>query len=110
MRTLKFIVDGQIIKQDPKCDFSGLVPGTSGYVQAEFSFSSDWAGYTKVAAFWSALGKEYQPQLLKDGKSCLIPAEALERRTFKVQIIGKGPNSKRITTDKVAVNQNGGVS
>lgn len=28
MRTLKFIVEGQAIKQDPNCDFSGLIPGT----------------------------------------------------------------------------------
>ena len=39
MRTLKFIVEGQIIKQDPNCDFSNLVPGTEGYLRAEFSFS-----------------------------------------------------------------------
>ena len=39
MRTLKFVVDKQIIKQNPDCDFSGLVPGTDGYLQAEFSFS-----------------------------------------------------------------------
>ncbi len=109
MRTLKFIVTDQIIAQDPKCDFSGLVPGTAGYVQAEFSFSSEWAGFTKVAAFWSALGKEYPPQILRDGKSCMIPAEALERRTFKVQVIGKGPNSKKLTTNKVEVIQNGGA-
>ena len=39
MRTLKFIVEGQIIKQDPSCDFTNLVPGTEGYLRAEFSFS-----------------------------------------------------------------------
>lgn len=29
MRTLSFIVDGQIIKQNPECDFGNLIPGTS---------------------------------------------------------------------------------
>lgn len=29
MRTLSFIVEGQIIKQNPECDFSNLIPGTS---------------------------------------------------------------------------------
>ena len=39
MRTLKFIVDGQILRQDPTCDFSNIVPGTEGYLIAEFAFS-----------------------------------------------------------------------
>lgn len=29
MRTLSFIVNGQIIKKNPECDFSNLIPGTS---------------------------------------------------------------------------------
>lgn len=29
MRTLSFIVDKQIIRKDPECDFSNLVPGTT---------------------------------------------------------------------------------
>lgn len=109
MRILKFIVDDQIIKQNPKCDFSNLVPGTEQYVQAEFSFSPEWNGYTKVAAFWSLFGKEYPPQVLKDGKTCIIPTEALKRRAFKIQIVGKKKDTK-MTTNKIQINQNGGES
>lgn len=109
MRTLKFIVDGQVIRQDPNCDFTGLVPGTEGYLQAEFTFSSEWNGYVKVAAFYSMLGKEYTPQVLKDGKTCIIPSEALERRAFKIRIIGKKDGSK-FATNKITVFQKGGVS
>lgn len=29
MRTLSFIVDRQIIKKNPECDFDNIVPGTS---------------------------------------------------------------------------------
>jgi hypothetical protein len=108
LRVLKFIVKDQIIKPDPSCDFSGLVPGTEGYLLAEFSFSPEWDKCVKVATFWSTMGKEYPAQLLKDGKACIIPAEALKRRIFKVQIIGKSADSKRMTTNKVAVSQNGG--
>jgi hypothetical protein len=107
MRTLRFVVDGQIIMQDPGCDFTNLVPGSNGYLQAEFLFSKDWDGYAKVAAFWSATGREYEPQVLKDGKTCMIPAEALVKRTFKVQIVGKKPGSY-IKTNRVEVIQNGG--
>ena len=51
MRTLKFIVEGQIIRPDPSCDFSGLVPGSEGYLRAEFSFSKDWVNTIKVVSF-----------------------------------------------------------
>lgn len=106
MRTLRFIVDKQAIKQDPKCDFEGLIPGTEGYLRAEFSFSPEWNGYIKVAAFYSSMGKEYPPQLLKDGKTCMIPVEALARRLFKIQLLGEKSGSK-IKTNKVTINQNG---
>lgn len=107
MRTLKFIVDGMSITQDPSCDFDGLVPGSEGYLQAEFQFSKEWAGCTKVAGFYSVLGTEFPPQLLKDGKTCTIPAEALQKRQFKLMLIGKKEGMK-ITTNKLLVSQNGG--
>ena len=107
MRTLKFIVDDQIIRQDPSCDFSGLVPGTQDYLQARFTFSSEWKGCVKVAAFYSMLGREYPLQILEDGATCMIPAEALKKRIFKIQVVGKKGEFK-ILTNKVTVDQNGG--
>lgn len=107
LRILKFIVDKQIIKQDPSCDFSGLIPGTEGYLKAEFSFSKEWKDCPKVARFFSRMGKEYPPQALTDGKSCIIPAEALKKKAFGIQVIGKKDGLK-ITTDKIVVIQNGG--
>lgn len=106
-RTLKFIVKGQIIEPDPNCDFSGLVPGTAGYLRAEFSFSEDWKNCVKVAAFHSSLGREYPPQLLKDGYSCIIPAEALTKQRFKIRLAGQRGDFK-IVTNKVTVCQDGG--
>lgn len=107
MRTLKFVVEGLIIKQDPTCDFSNLVPGTEGYLRAEFSFSPEWNGCTKVASFWSAVGDEYPPQVLADGISCVIPAEATQRYAFKVGVIGKSPVTK-LATNRAIVKQTGG--
>lgn len=106
-RTLKFIVDGLIIKLDPNCDFSGLVPGSEGYLQAEFSFSHEWNGSAKVAAFYSQMGREYPPQVLEDGKTCAIPAEALQRRVFMVRVFGK-KHGQKLITNKVSVSQDGG--
>lgn len=107
MRTLRFIVDGQKIKHDPNCDFSGLVPGTEGYLHVEFAFSPDWDGCAKAVSFWSLMGREYGAVLLKDGKSCAVPAEALKKQVFMVQVTGKRAGYK-LTTHKVAVCQNGG--
>lgn len=107
MRTLKFIVNDQIITEDPNCDFNGLVPGTEGYLKAEFSFSSEWNGTVKVASFYSQMGTEYPPKILEDGRTCIIPAEALKRRVFKVKVLGKR-NGLKIETNRVVVRQNGG--
>lgn len=107
MRTLRFIVDGQIITQDPNCDFSNLVPGTEGYLQAEFRFSSEWTRCKKVAAFYSITGEELTPQPLTDQNTCVIPSDALKRRNFKIRVLGKS-SEYMLTTDKVLVQQTGG--
>lgn len=107
MRTLKFIVDKQIITKDPKCDFGGLVPGTAGYLQADFLFSPEWSGTTKVAAFYSPMGREFSPQLLEDGHTCRIPEEATKRGGFQIKVIGQR-DGYRIESNKILVNQNGG--
>lgn len=107
MQTLKFIVKGQIISLDPECDTTNLVPGSSGYLRAEFSFSSEWDNTVKVAAFFSNLGKEYPPQKLERGRTCIIPAEALSKSIFKVQVIGQ-TSKHTLVTNKVKVYQKGG--
>ena len=107
MRTLKFIVEGLIIKQDPNCDFENLVPGTDGYLEAEFTFSDEWNGFVKAASFFSPLGFEYPARLLRNGVVCDIPKEALAKRSFKIQIVGQC-GSITMHTDKVEVKQNGG--
>lgn len=109
MRTLKFIVDEQIIRQDPNCDFSNLVPGSKGYLQAYFSFSPEWNDFVKVASFYSTMDREFEPQILKDGCTCTIPAEALEREKFKIGVVGKNNRGMRMTTNTVEVYQNGGT-
>lgn len=98
MRLLKFIVDKQKLEIDPDCDFSGLVKGSAGYLKADFSFSSEWDGFVKVISFETIRGeKEFTPQILKDGRRCYIPSEALEERRFRIRVLGKKDNSKLIT-------------
>lgn len=108
MRTLKFIVDGQLIAKDPICDFSNLIPGSNGYLKAEFSFSSEWNNCKKVVAFYSPLGMEYPPQVLSDTDNfCVIPEKALEKRSFMIQVIGRRGDYK-IKSNKIMISQNGG--
>ena len=107
MRTLRFLVDDQKITQDPMCDFSGLVSGTEEYLKAEFSFSKEWDGFLKVAAFWS-MGKEHEPQILRDGRTCTIPANALKWPTFEIGVIGK-KNGCKIKTGRVKITQERGA-
>lgn len=108
MRTLKFVVIGQTIKRDPNCDFEGLTPGSDGYLRAVFAFSPEWTGLTKVAAFRSG-NKDYEPQELKDGFWCDIPAAVLKRPIFNIRVLGKKGETK-LTTNKVFVHQNGGAT
>lgn len=106
MRTLKFIVNGQTIGLDPKCSFKGLVPGTEGYLEAQFSFSKEWENCLKVVAFFSNLGVEYEPQVLNSQNVCKIPHEALKNRIFKVQVIGKR-KEYTLRTNRLSVRQGG---
>jgi hypothetical protein len=106
MRTLKFIVNNQVIENDPSCDFSGLVPGTEGHLQAEFSFSKEWNKSVKVVEFIGRSDKDCNPQVLKDGKTCIIPAEVLKRRAFGIRVVGKKDELK-LTTNKLIVCQKG---
>lgn len=101
MRQLMFNVNSQCITRDPECDFSGLVAGTVGYLQACFSFSPEWDGCKLVAQFWR--GEEEHARFIIDG-TCDIPPDVLLGRTFKVSVIGVR-DGYRISTNKVVVRQ-----
>lgn len=105
MRTLKFDIVGQIIEKNQKCDFSGIVPGTAGYLQAEFSFSREWAGTVRVAEFRHYETSECYPVKIVNGR-CTIPAEVLASKTWLVDVVGKR-GDMRLTTNKCKVRQEG---
>lgn len=107
IRTLKFIVNGQIIEKDPNCDFSNLVPGTERYLKLEFSFSPEWSDYDKVVQF-KRFRTEFTPQVLTDGKSCLIPAEAAKQKMFHIKVLGK-KNDTKLNTNSILIVQDGGI-
>lgn len=107
MRKLKFVVDDLTLKQDRTCSFNGLFPGPDQWIEAEFTFSKDWEGVPRVAAFYSMLDKEYPPQIIGEDNRCMIPSEALKLPAFKMQILGNN-RGKIITTNTMIVYQRGG--
>ena len=101
MRTLRFIVNEQNLSKDSSCDFTNIISGTRGYLEAEFVFNESWNMFGKVAVF-CALLQEY-PVIIKNGK-CEIPPEVLDGEKFSVYVVGS-KNGKRITTNSVTITQ-----
>lgn len=104
MRTLKFVVTGQQIQKEPSCDFSGLVPGTKGYLRAAFVFDAEWSNCKKVAVFVK-YGREFPTPIING--ACNIPQEVLTHERFYLYVVGKRADGYRITTGRIEVKQNG---
>lgn len=96
MRVLSFKADGQRLKKQANCDFSGLVAGSVGYLRAEFKFSDEWSECRKAASFW--VGDKEYPVLLESDDTCAIPAEALAGELFEVSVLGVKQDYKILTT------------
>lgn len=88
----------------PGCDFSSLVAGSVGYLQAKFTFSADEWGKcsTKIARFW--LDEQEYAKRLDENNCCTIPPEALVGNRFGVSVIGAAPGYQ-IETNKIYVRQ-----
>lgn len=104
MRTLKFIVTGQHIEKDMVCDFSGLVPGTKGYLRAAFVFDQEWSNCKKVAVFVK-YGREFPAPIING--YCNIPPEVLTHGRFSLYVIGERAGGYRIPTSRIEVRQDG---
>ena len=104
MRILEFEADKQLLRKAPGCDFSNIVPGTSGYLFAKFAFSEDWLGCVKVAVF-QYNGQDHAVKLEDD--ACKIPSEALAGSKFKVSVKGARPGGYCITSTFTTVRQEG---
>lgn len=103
MRTLRFIIDKQLIKKDVSCDFSGIAAGSKGYLRAQFLFSGEWAGCKIAASFWT-IGNEEYPTLVNNCE-CMIPCEALTWNYFDVSVTGIRGDNYKITTNRIRIEQ-----
>ena len=107
MRTLRFKVSGQELIRASGCDFSNIIAGTSGYLQAAFEFGQDWDGTIRVAAFYPYLQSQEVGRLIKDG-TCIVPDEITAYDTFKIGVVGQRENGQRITTNLITIKQERG--
>ena len=104
MRTLEFNVSKQRLTKKMGCDFSCLVAGSVGYLQAKFEFSEkEWSKCsTKIARFW--IEEQEYAKCLDENNCCTIPPEALTGSKFGVSVIGAAPGYQ-IETNKIYVRQ-----
>ena len=105
MRTLKFIVNAQRICEDTACDFSAIVSGTSGYLKASFSFSSEWSGMVKVAEFRKYVCDDPVSVAIINNE-CMVPTEVTGGMAWYIKVIGKR-RDVIIPTENCRVRQEG---
>lgn len=105
-RVLSFIIEGQSIKKDPNCDFTGLVSGTKGFYQAKFTFDKEWKEYKRIAIFKARNITKFIPII--DG-TCPIPDEVTEHLNYRISVLGQN-GSQSIPTTEVSIRQNKGGS
>lgn len=105
MRTLKFIVNAQRICEDTACDFSAIVSGTSGYLKASFSFSSEWSGMVKVAEFRKYVCDDPVSVAIINNE-CMVPTEVTGGKAWYIKVIGKR-RDVIIPTENCRVRQEG---
>lgn len=104
MRTLKFIVDGQRLKKDPQCDFSGLVVGSKNYLECEFAFSKDWVNMAKAATFKSGVFTEHVPII---NNLCKIPDSITDSTRIHLTITGRDTRTILTTNTSIIIQRKG---
>lgn len=104
MRTLDFIVDGQKLRPDPACDFTGIVSNSRDYLRARFHFSADWKGCKKAAIF---TGEDSEEAVGLSGDCCMIPACVLTGNVVQVSVVGQN-GTRRIPTNTIEFHQKTG--
>lgn len=102
MHTLAFGVNKQRLEKHE--GFEQLVAGTSGYLRAAFSFSSDWVIYRdRVAVFTSRDVGERRVDIVNN--ACMVPDEIAACMSFKVHVEGTSRDGATMRSGRVTVIQ-----
>ena len=62
----------------------------------EFAFSNEWDGMVKVVSFTRG-DQEFEPQVLRNGTTCVVPKEVMDGNWCRYQILGKRGNERMST-------------
>ena len=95
MRNLKFKVSGQKLSKEG--DFDHIVVGSKGYLNACFTFDSEWKDFAKIAVFKSNNSDEVPAKIGANGE-CLVPDEVTDGAYISVKVIGKSKAGQKIIT------------
>lgn len=102
VHTLAFSVNKQTLEKHE--GFERLVAGTSGYLRAAFSFSSDWVIYRDRAAVFTGPGGLERRVDLKNN-TCMVPDDIAACMSFKVHVEGESPVGAVMRSGRVTVIQ-----
>lgn len=94
---ITFVIENQKITHD--LGSRNLVAGSSGIVQAAFSFDGEWDELDKVIVFSNTSSKCPRPIPVRHvGEKINIPQEVLKAGKLYVSVVGFGEKRKRLTT------------
>lgn len=91
MRTLNYIVKGQNIIRDSKCDFSNIAKGTHNYIKLVFDFDGDWRDKAKVIELKSCDGEQ---SVITLQNKVVLPEKITKGSVFSFSLYGKNGDEK----------------
>lgn len=95
---MKFKVNGQTIE---RVDTFGVVESSENFLKAEFTFSEEWNGLIKTAAFIMSDGT-VEPSLISLDGICAVPDKWLSKPLGYVGVLGSDGSTK-ITTNTTII-------
>lgn len=97
MRILKYIVTGQKIERDLKCDFEDIKKGTNNYINLLFVFDSEWNNTVKVISMKNSDGIETNRVL--ENNQVSLPLQVTDGSLFYFELYGKKADGTIIRTN-----------
>lgn len=97
MRTLKYIVTGQKIERDLKCDFEDIKKGTNNYINLLFVFDNEWKDTIKVISMKNSDGVETNRVL--ENNQVSLPLQVTDGSLFYFELYGKKTDGTIIRTN-----------
>ena len=109
LRTLEYDITRQKITRTAGCDFTGLAPGTKGYLKVKFhTITDEWIRCEKFAVFYIDDIEICDVKLDKDD-ACIVPDYITAQKEFYIALVGKNDDFQ-IKTSQIRVKQNAKIN